>query len=152
MRALTLWRPWPWAIFELPPGVAKRVENRPAPPPQTVIGERLAIHAGKTYDDDAALELQLRFGGAHRVPDEDEDPIGLIGFVTVVGYRDHAAEVRIGARPGAAPADPWFCGPYGWLLDEVVALRRPVPCRGAQGIWFVPDAVLAEARKVGGVD
>jgi hypothetical protein len=40
-------------------------------------------------------------------------------------------------------ADPWFTGPYGWTLDDVVALPAPVPCRGAQGLWPVPDDVAA---------
>lgn len=55
MKALTLWRPWPYAIFHLPPHVAKRVENRSWKPPVTLIGHRIAIHAGKTWDEAGAV-------------------------------------------------------------------------------------------------
>jgi hypothetical protein len=34
-------------------------------------------------------------------------------------------------------------GPYGWLLEDVVALRETVPCKGAQGLWTVPPDVAA---------
>lgn len=38
---------------------------------------------------------------------------------------------------------PWFVGRYGWLLDDRRALPEPIPCRGMQGLWTVPDAVAA---------
>lgn len=34
---------------------------------------------------------------------------------------------------------------YGWLLEDVVAFRNPVPYRGMQGIFSVPDDVLDDA-------
>ena len=36
--------------------------------------------------------------------------------------------------------DMWFFGPYGWVLDDVVALT-PVPCRGRPHLWTVPERV-----------
>lgn len=30
-------------------------------------------------------------------------------------------------------------GRYGWVLDSVVPLNPPVPWRGNQGLWEVPD-------------
>jgi len=52
----------------------------------------------------------------------------------------------------------WFAGSpgYGWQLRDVTVLAQPVPCKGAQGLWPVPDDVLAavraqiQARKAGG--
>lgn len=32
---------------------------------------------------------------------------------------------------------PWFSGPYGWLLVDVVAFPEPVPAKGAMGLWRV---------------
>lgn len=53
------------------------------------------------------------------------------------------------ARDGAAKRDPWFCpmrpGNFGWVFDKIVAIQ-PVPCRGAQSLWTVPDDVAAKVR------
>ena len=36
-------------------------------------------------------------------------------------------------------------GRYGWILADVRALAAPIPCRGAQGLFDVPelDAIIA---------
>jgi len=44
-------------------------------------------------------------------------------------------------------ADPWFVGPFGWVLSDVVVLPAPVPCRGAQGLWEVPADVREAALR-----
>ena len=31
--------------------------------------------------------------------------------------------------------DPYFAGPYGWVLSHVEALTLPVFCPGRQGVW-----------------
>jgi hypothetical protein len=43
MRGMTFWPEWLWAIQHL----GKPIENRPYPPPKTIRGERIALHAGK---------------------------------------------------------------------------------------------------------
>ena len=30
---------------------------------------------------------------------------------------------------------PWAFGPWCWLLDEVIPLEIPIPCKGMPGIW-----------------
>jgi hypothetical protein len=40
---------------------------------------------------------------------------------------------------------PWFQGPIGWELGEVVAID-PVPCTGRQGLWTPPDEVMHQVR------
>lgn len=42
--------------------------------------------------------------------------------------------------------DPWFEGPLAWRLDDLVELPEPIPCRGAQGLWLVPDELLPRVR------
>ena len=49
MKALTVIQPWAWAIAH----AGKRVENRTWGPPRDVIGQRIAIHAGRRLDDRA---------------------------------------------------------------------------------------------------
>ncbi len=123
MKALTLHRPWPWAILY----AGKRIENRSWRPPAAVIGQRIVIHAGKVYDE-AAEEFICRIAG--RGTDGRRCDEGIVGTAMV----SHS----ISASP-----DPWFFGPVGWVLWDVRALPQPIPCRGAQGLWMVPADVAA---------
>ncbi len=123
MKAVTLWRPWPWAFIV----AGKGVENRTWQLPKSLIGTRVALHAGKTYSDEAAAWINVTFGLS--VPCESEHPTGI---------------VATGVYQGPAEAnrflhDPWFVGPVGWVFAELGALPQPVPCRGAQGLWTVPE-------------
>ena len=54
LSCITLWRPWCWSIYALPEPGAKRIENRPNPPPATLIGQLVALHSGKVYDEEGA--------------------------------------------------------------------------------------------------
>lgn len=163
MKALTLHRPWPWAILHLPAATAKRVENRDWPPPRSLFGERFAIHAGRTFDVSGALWIEREFGV--RVPPPSEHPIGLVGSARIAGMRDHASAVwwkkpsegeprTVSIKRGAVPppgthdGGRWFVGAYGWLLDDVVALPEPIACKGAQGLWTVSADVLARIQEV----
>lgn len=129
IRGLTLNRPWTWAITALD----KRVENRSWRPPPYIVGRYIAIHAGKAWDEDGASWIEAMFGVV--VPGRDELPSGVIVAVTrVLGL-------------SLDGNDPWLEGPYGWQLADVVVLPTPVPCRGAQGLWVLPDDVLALVRE-----
>ena len=35
----------------------------------------------------------------------------------------------------------------GWELDDVVALARPVPCKGLLGLWEMPESVERAVRE-----
>lgn len=152
MRALTLWRPWPWAIFH--GGVwAKRIENRPWKPWASIIGQRIGLHAGKKFDFDAVeliLAKTIRCLEGH-----EHDPLpvaahdeGLIGVVTVRGFVSDPWDVAVEAGQGQ---ERWFFGPYGWVLDDVVALGKPISIRGAQGLWELPAwAEQAVRAQLGG--
>ena len=124
MRALTLWRPWPHAILY----GDKRVENRPWKPWRSVIDTTIAIHAGLTYDEQAAR--MMRELGLYDPPLEKWCPKGaIVGTCRITGVVEELDS-------------PWFSGPFGWLLDDVVALDTPVPCKGKQGLWLVPEEVI----------
>jgi hypothetical protein len=42
---------------------------------------------------------------------------------------------------------PWhMSGQVGWYIADPVVLTKPIPCRGAQGLWEVPHDVLSQAR------
>lgn len=130
MKALTLHRPWPWAIIHL----GKRVENRSWAPPSSLIGQRIAIHAGQRWDAAGAVWILETF-------QPQTIPVGQRGVIVATAVIERAA------RPNTVPLDQerWACGPWCWLLDDVCALAEPIPCRGAQGLWDVPEEI---ARRI----
>lgn len=142
MYGLTLYTPWAGAVAI----GAKCVENRPWAPPKPLIGNLLAIHAGLHHDK--AAEAAFRDGPFTRllpVPYQDiPQAKGCIVAVTrvigsVYGFRELALHEF--ERRGMADQYPWFFGPYGWLLEQTVLLKEPVPCRGFQRVWRLPPEV-----------
>lgn len=125
LYALTLHRPWAWAIAHGP----KRIENRSWAPPRWARGMRLAIHAGKTFNERDRNVIASRYGLS--VPSKDDDPMGIVALATLAGSTTESD-------------DPWFNGPVGWILKDVRALPQPVPARGAQGLWVVPPEIAQQ--------
>lgn len=158
--ALTYWRPWPTFILRTD-AERKDCENRTQPPPRHLIGKRVAVHAGKRYGVGA-----WPFAGE---PPRDEDcPTGIVGTVRIVGALDlrgaswvHLPGERIHApsipwdpekralmeRVRALRASPWWAGPVGILVDDPIALPRPIAINGAQGWWPVPVDVAAQVSE-----
>lgn len=147
MKALTLWRPWLWAIFHAPRN-PKWVENRGRKPPASLIGQRFALHAGKRFDAGAVDFIEEEVGG--QCPPKADHPTGIIGTARLSGW----VETRVNNRwsPGLDASrvrdvllSPWTMrGGFAWVLDDVVALPHAVECLGAQGLWNVPADILAE--------
>lgn len=123
---LTLVQPWATVVVHH----GKRIENRPWKPPAWAIGKRLAIHAGKKYDDQVARDLWTHTGIS--VPCKKAIVLGaIVGTARLAGYVTDSM-------------DPWFFGPFGWQLEDVRALAEPIPCGGALGLWRLPEAVAAQ--------
>lgn len=133
MKALTIWQPWAWAIADS----SKRVENRDWRPPADLIGQWIAIHAGKRYDKSGAESIRSELGLI--VPKHDDLPQGAIVAVAVID--------RVEDSSDDSPAwdDPWFVGAFGWYLRDVTKID-PVACNGAQKLWNVPSRVLEQVR------
>lgn len=137
MRALTLWRPWPWAILH----GGKDIENRPWACPRSLVGVPIALHAGKVWDEETAEEFAAP-GEWHLEgfpPRKADHPEGaIVGLATVARVLHESSLID---RADPARSSRWFMGPWGWVLRDVIALPEPVPCRGAQGLWPVPEDV-----------
>lgn len=143
MKALTLWRPWPWAIFHGGPN-SKRIENRPWTYPEKMINQVIALHAGLQFDERAlafiANRVEKPFGANSPVftPfEQSKHPIGVIGVATLRGWVESAAH----ADQFMTGQSVWFSGPFAWLLSDVRALPKPVPCKGFQKLWNLPTDV-----------
>lgn len=148
MLGLTLHRPWSWAMFN-----GKPIENRKQKPWAKVIGTRIALHAGETYDYEGA-EFIKRVLGVTTIP--HAEPGMIVGTVLVAGWiaKGTKANVKFASEVIAsapelldlAPSE-WFFGPYGWVMREPIALPKQVRARGMQGLWLLPDHVEAEVRR-----
>lgn len=136
MRVLSLSRPWPYAFVtdELPVAARKLVENRSWMPPIGQIGQRIALHAAKSWDDDA-IAFFLHLGLRNFPGRKDLHPSGVVFAVATLD------RVVTEARTLPPEQQRWFFGPCGWVLSDVVALAVPVPCRGAQGLRTLEPGV-----------
>jgi len=125
MKALTLHAPWAHAVAWL----GKDIENRTWRPPASVIGTRIAIHAGaggKPASHQLAWEAAQRAG---------RDMIGPYAIGALV------ATAIIG-EPVTASDSPWWIGPIGWPLIGVRRLPEPIPCKGRLGLWTLPEGLV----------
>jgi len=163
--ALTLIQPWAELIVRGP----KRVENRTWRPHPLKTGDYLAIHAGaflyrKVCDEwFGAIQTARAAGllgtlpvldGALALPQPERGERGRLYAARCNRYMEKAVPysavigvAQLDAIETEAPAagDPWWYGPLGWRLGNVTAIE-PVPCRGSQGLWEMPDEVLATVR------
>lgn len=125
MKALSIQQPWAWLIVH----GHKRVENR-----SWYTGYRgpLLIHAGQKVDEDAYDWIAETFP---KITLPDAKTIirgGIVGQARVIAC--------VGQREG----DPWFFGPWGFVLTDA----KPLPfraCRGQLGIFDVPPDIAAWA-------
>lgn len=131
MRAFTILQPCATAMLY----GGKDWENRPNPVPTTIpIGEWIALHAGVRLWKDAALIRKLW----PECPPDAELPMGaLIGAWRLDGC------VR---REDLKSPGPWAFGPWCYRVGDVMALKKPLPCKGWQGWWTVPEKLATEVR------
>lgn len=133
LMALTLQRPWAHAILY----GGKRTENRPWRPWKKVIGEFIALHSGASYDKAGASWMLSQ--GLYDPPAAHDCLAGcIVGLAKVTGYKEHTGTLSEVFNEN----DPWFTGPYGWELDEIVPFEKPVMCAGSPGLWSVEDETL----------
>lgn len=140
MKALTLWRPWSWAVT----AAGKRTENRPW---QTSHSGEIAIHAGVTWDRAAAKHAGIQAAVAELGRDvaslrEDYDTAPKGAVVAVAQLVD--CHFRRGDCCSPTWAQP---GCFHFVLEDVVVLGEPVPALGRQRFWDLAPAADAAVRR-----
>ena len=126
----------------------KRVENRtwPASRQGATLEMELLIHAGKSK---SWLELDL-----DKSYDINYDlPLTEMVFGAIVGVATLAAWVHIDRVGDVAPHlrerfgwvkdHPHTHGPWCWVLENLRRFPTPVPYKGAQGLFDVPEEEVA---------
>ncbi len=128
MKALTIRQPWVHAILR----EGKNIENRTW---QVDYRGWIAIHAAAVPAPNAVYPR-----GA-RVPNLDTLDYGAIcGVVRVVDI------VTASRSKWFTPNDDSKVN-LGWVLEDVIVLKKPIPCKGRLRLWEVPPKVLRELRR-----
>jgi len=160
MRALTLTPPWTGVVA----AGLKLVENRD----RSIIrredfGKPFALHAGRKVDA-KVFETIYRIA-----PELRPDPAmgcaqprwyqlsqitsAVIAIATVVDVVfDRSGLLVSDIRRQLGPQSRWwFADQYGYVLRDIVTLATPVPCRGWQGFWTLPQKIeRAVAAQIAG--
>ena len=146
MKALTLHQPVATLMG------LKDIENRKWKPPAAILGQRIAIHAGKKWNEEYAT-------WARRLTEHDtfDGPVtaeaiekargiqgAIVSTAIVTAWYDkrHATSGWVVDNSDIIAyikCSPWFQGPVGWHMTDFKFLREPLPCKGALGLWRVPD-------------
>lgn len=161
MRALTLIQPWAGLVAS---GI-KLIENRTRPiVKREDFGKPFAVHAGAKYDGDVIERVRRIapeiFGNDSDLTDAElldwvppwrrmgDVRMAVLGVATIeraVVERDgKLVDMHDGSTVALEPGQRrWFFGRVGYVLRDVSALARPVPCPGARGFWTLPPAIEA---------
>lgn len=140
MKTISLWQPWATLVAI----EAKRIETRHWAAPRGVVGERIAIHAAKRTSELWVCDERPFSEYAHELTDL---PLGALVATAVIDRCAPMNERGIAELKATQPHEHAFghyaIGRYAWVLRDVRRLERPVPFRGAQGFFDVPDEALA---------
>ena len=150
MKALTLHQPWATLIAN----EVKTIETRSWAPSPSLIGERIAIHAGRTVANvglpQAVEDLLVALTDSHAW--WQKIPTGVILATAVLDHFWQVGRVENGIATGKVsngdadrsvqvnPLADFSLGRYLWFLTNVQKVDPPVPIRGAQKLWEWPVA------------
>lgn len=166
LRALTLWPEWAFAVDKL----SKRVENRTWRIPT---GEWFAMHAGKhpggcpgfeaAYDADVAVRFMARDAGWRVSVTSGTLRTSRVTFsrpgrLVEWNVYDSPTSAILGLFRVTRHDQPGRGDLGGWRVPDSVGnvfdyrpLPTPVSCKGARGLWTVPEDVAAAVlASVGG--
>jgi hypothetical protein len=143
MKALSLSQPWCWSLFD--PLADKGVENRSWPPPFKMIGETIAIHAAKSWDE-RGWKFFDELGLTHYPKTREQYVAGaIVGIATIA---DVISRGDLFANGKLAPHQVrWFFGDYGWLIPVRTPLLKNIVCGGKQGLWTVDPLIETEIHE-----
>jgi activating signal cointegrator 1 len=142
MKAITLYQPYASALFlRLPDGQRlKAIETRSW---ATKHRGTLAIHAAKTFPK-WAKDFAMAERTLGRIPERLSFGC-IIGIVTILAMRrvDRCELVPIEKLYG-----DYSPGRWGWLTCDPILFKDPIPWKGQQGTFNVPDEIIKEALKI----
>ena len=151
MRCISLWQPYASLLVHR----HKLIETRPHPAPSTIIGQTIGIASTKQIKpeqraafDDPKFQAYYDETG---LPAFDDLKHGhLLGTVKVVSSDLITEEDLDDVTEEEQLYGDWRPGRYAWRCQEHHAFEEPIPCSGAQGIWFYDE--VKKVRHLRAVD
>ena len=152
MKAISLWQPWASAM-EIG---AKTIETRGW---ATKYRGPLAIHAAKRCKKQETLWMLASdwvWKGIFKVSGEDVptsgDILGALPFGRIIAVANLIdcvgtdslldADVLTANGHREAALGDYSPGRYAWMTDNLRQLRKPIPWKGSQGFFNVPDDII----------
>ena len=149
MRAVSVWNPWATLLAH----GFKKNETRGYPAPASLLGESIAICSTKTVKADQrnawgevppAIKFEALAAGLIKPASLMQGH--LLGFATVADCVETTPAFIEGLTARERALGWYGPGRYAWLMSAFLPLSSPIPVRGAQGIWRLPDDVYAQAQ------
>lgn len=148
MKAITVWQPWA-ALIAIG---AKSYEFRGWYPPESMIGQRIAIHAAARKISPAEIRLLRCQVGGHGVNpclhiekaqpliEKLSDnpgclPLSHVVCTAVLGTPKRGDECAAEFGGGTNDSNREGTFNWGWPMLDVQPLEPPAPAKGAQGFW-----------------
>lgn len=133
-KAISVRAPWSWAILH-----GKNIENRDW---STNFRGAVWLHSSKWWstkgiEEDLEDVLYMAGESGLTLP-----PTNLQKMRAMCGCIVGSVEIVDCVKKSESP---WFVGEYGFVLRNPVPLAEPVPCKGALGLFTVPDGLLGDA-------
>lgn len=134
MKALSVWQPWAHLIVH----GAKPVENRTW---STSYRGPLLIHAGKKRDEDSWFSARAILDTLDPRPEFPRATPNTLAYGAIVGVVRLADCVPSESceLPFANRSPGGFC----WVFEDARDFFEPIPYRGMQGLFLVPDHIVA---------
>lgn len=132
--AITLWEPWATLIAR----GWKTIETRTHPRLCRLQGQRIAIHAGKSFDHEALYYFYRAYGPNHPILEVANTKCSP---GTVVALADVVKARRLAPADSAAACCSCSTSLFGLDLANIVPFPEPIPARGGQGIWLWTDGL-----------
>ncbi len=141
MKAISLWQPWAslWAVGR------KRNETRHWP---TNYRGPLLIHAAKTFCSDVPIELRDVLVDQFGIRWALDLPRGALVGICELEYCVRTEGITI--DDDEAAQGNFSEGRFAWGARAARLFQRPIPYRGAQGFFDIPDHLVAEAAGIVG--
>lgn len=141
MKIISIWQPWASLVVHN----HKFNETRGWSAPKSLIGQRIGIASTKVIRPEQRVHfLDPRFQKHYRslgLPLIDNLPNGFLLGSAVLRSCEPWDEEQDEDLTDEERAFGWYgSGRWIWRLRSPIALSEPIPVRGAQGIWELPDA------------
>lgn len=132
MKAISLWQPWASAIAD----GNKKIETRGW---STRYRGTILIHAAKHFSKAIKDMCYARCIAV------DQLPFGAIVAVADLAGVQTTEYLNLKINYYERQWGDYTPGRFGWQLKNIRAFKEPIHYRGAQGLFDVPDSVVAEA-------